>query len=100
MNFNNCKVLGVPVKYWESFCLEWDDPAPNPEYDDPYQDICWTTYRLEYWRESDGTCWVRESHTGHTRGCFWTEEPSKEIELEDFSRALVNGFLEGMLLIF
>jgi hypothetical protein len=97
MTFNNCKIFGVPAKYWDDFYLEWDDPAPDPEYENPCDDICWTTWRLFYWKDSDGKCYVQESHTGHTQGCFWTEDEAKEIELEDFCLALVNGFLEGML---
>lgn len=97
MDFKNCKVLGVPAKYWENFFLEWDDPEPDPKYDDPTDDICWTTWRRYYWQESNGTVWMRKSHTGHTEGCFWTEEKSEEIELEDFCKALVDGFIEGIL---
>lgn len=98
MNFNNCKVMGIPAKCWKQFYLEWDDPSRDPEYD-PHNDISWTTYRLCYWQTADGKCYVRESHTGHTPGCFWTKEPSEEITLEDFCTALVNGFFEGFLLV-
>lgn len=83
MNFNDCTVHGIPAKHWNSFCIECNDP----------------TIRLFYWKTSDGKYWVKKSYREHSEGCFWwTEEQPEEIKLEEFTRALVNGYIEKMLI--